>query len=126
VSILRVVPAADFGPSATDWPCAWCGDQAAVDDGWVIDHEDLVPGQAIRAFVCDRCAKRETRRTAPQTAEGAHICHRCDHRCADGEGLVVEEVDDVQPAQALSVPVCRDCADSELARLRASLEREAP
>jgi hypothetical protein len=117
--ILRVVRASDVDGPGDAWPCSWCGVREQVAEGWVIDHEDVIPGQAMRAFVCDRCARTATRRAEASAGAGQQRCCRCDVSCAEGQGAVIGRVDEVSPEQVLHVPLCRECAKSELARIRA-------
>ncbi|MFA9431116.1 hypothetical protein [Egicoccus sp. AB-alg2] len=86
-------------------------------DGWIVTHEDAVPGQALKAFVCDGCAVAEARRTRAHAAHGRQRCARCRRRRPEAESAVLEQVDDVT-GDAFRVPLCRACADTELARLR--------
>jgi hypothetical protein len=115
--ILRVARATDSNGPGDAWPCSWCDARQQVADGWVIDHEDVIPGQAIRAYVCDRCARTAARHAEARPAPGLQVCSRCGSTCPEGEGAVLGRVDDVS-RQMLHVPLCRPCAEYELARLR--------
>jgi hypothetical protein len=115
--ILRVTRATDVDGPEESWPCSWCAASERVVDGWVVDHEDVIPGQVLRAFVCHRCARTAAQRAAAPPARGRQICSRCGGTCPDREGVVLGRVDEVAPEQVLHVPLCRPCADAELAQL---------
>jgi transcription elongation factor Elf1 len=123
--ILRVVRASDIHGRGDVWPCSWCGAGERVADGWVIDHEDVIPGQAVRAFVCDRCARTATQRAEASRDAGQQRCSRCGLSCAVGQGAVIGRVDEVSPG-VTHVPLCRECAESELARIRAIPDAAEP
>jgi hypothetical protein len=114
--VLRVVRASTANGPGDRWLCSRCGVRKRVADGWVLDREDVMAGQVIRAFVCTPCVDEVTRRAGVSTARGPQICSLCGRMCAAGEGAILGRVDDVSRDQVLHVPLCGSCADRELAR----------